>query len=78
MKDIVLVQQFRRLHVVTARSARDIETQHAFMIGWESERGFRAASLRAQAEESFLFCAPDLLTALDLSEGTEVGVIPFL
>ncbi len=78
VQDVVLVRQFRWLHVVVARSDRDAETQHAFMIGWEGEAGFRAASIRAQAEESFLFCTPDVLAALGLSEGVAVGVIPLL
>jgi arginine N-succinyltransferase len=78
VKDVLLIQQFRWRRIITARSDRDAETQHACLIGWESATGFRAAAVRAQAEDSLLFCAAEVLATLDLQEGVEVGVIPFL
>jgi hypothetical protein len=71
-------QRFRRYRVVTDRSERSATTPHELLIGWEGAKGFRAAQVAAEPEASVLFCSAELLKALDLKEGMEVGAIPFL
>ncbi|MGH7964139.1 MAG: arginine N-succinyltransferase, partial [Candidatus Binatia bacterium] len=47
VKDVLLVQQFRRYRLVTDRSGRETEPGTGLLIGWEGTKGFRAASLTA-------------------------------
>jgi len=78
VEDLTLVQRFRRYRIVTDRSGRIAEAQHEILIGWEGAKGFRAAQVVAEPEASVLFCSGEVLKALDLKEGMEVGAIPFL
>ena len=78
VEDLVPVQRFRRYRIVTDRSGRAADASHELLIGWEGAKGFCAAQVTAEPEASVLFCAAELLKALDLKEGMEVGAIPFL
>ncbi len=78
VEDLVPVQRFRRYRIVTDRSGREAEASHELLIGWEGAKGFCAAQVTAEPEASVLFCSAELLKALGLKEGMEVGAIPFL
>jgi arginine N-succinyltransferase len=77
MKDIVLVQKFRRYRVAAGDTTRDAAASEDLLIGWEGAAGFRAARVSAQTESSTLYCPIEMLDELNLAEGTEVGAIPF-
>jgi arginine N-succinyltransferase len=77
-KDVVLIQQFRRFRVVADQSGREGDVHQDLLLGWEGSKGFRAARISARLEASHLGCSTQVLKALDLQEGVEVGVIPFL
>lgn len=77
--EIVLVQRFARYRLVADRAGREPEPHEEFLIGWEGAKGFCAARISApRPEGAVLFCPPQILKALDLREGMEVGAIPFL
>lgn len=78
LKDLVLVQQFRRYRVAAVGAKQIVEAEQDLMIGWESRAGFRAARVSARPALAMLYCPIEVLTSLGLVEGTEVGVIPFL
>lgn len=78
MQDLLLVRQFRRCRVMTASEEPETKKSENVLIGWESADGFRAAQVTATEESSLLLCPAQLLSALSLTEGTEVGAIPFL
>jgi arginine N-succinyltransferase len=78
VKDLVLVQQFRRCRVRADTVEQEVEKGEDLLIGWESADGFRAARVRARSDSSRLVCSAGILSALELAEGTEVGVIPFI
>lgn len=78
VKDVLLVQQFRRYRLVTDRSGRETEPGEGLLIGWEGAKGFCAAHIYAQPEASVLFCPAKVLKVLDLQEGMEVGAVPFV
>lgn len=78
VKDVTLVQQFRRYRLVADRSGRGGEPNTGLLIGWEGNKGFCAAYIHAQPEASVLFCPAQVLNALDLQEGMEVGAVPFV
>jgi arginine N-succinyltransferase len=78
VEEILLVQQFRRYCLKADRSRRTAETRQDVLIGWEGSQGFCAARVNASQEASVLFCPAEVLQALDLPEGVEVGAIPFL
>lgn len=78
LKDLVLVQQFRRYRVAAVGAKQIVETEKDLMIGWESQEGFRAARVRARPALAVLYCPVEILRSLGLQEGTEVGVIPVL
>jgi arginine N-succinyltransferase len=78
VEDLMLVQRFRRYRLVTNLSGRTEASQHELLIGWEGTKGFRAAQVTAEPEASVLFCSVEVLKALDLKEGMEVGAIPFV
>jgi arginine N-succinyltransferase len=78
VKDVLLVQLFRRYRLVADRSGKGSEPHEELLIGWEGAKGFCAARITAQPEASVLVCPAKALKALDLREGMEVGAIPFL
>jgi arginine N-succinyltransferase len=78
VEDVVLTQQFRRSRLVADRPGQETEACQELLIGWEGRKGFRAARISAQFEASNLCCSTQVLKALDLQEGVEVGVLPFL
>jgi len=78
VKDLVLVQQFRRCRIAADVVEQEVEKSEDVLIGWENADGFRAARVRARCDSSTLSCSPQILSALELAEGTEVGVIPFI
>ncbi len=78
VEEILLLQQFRRYCLRADRSGRTAETRQDVLIGWEGAQGFCAARVNASQEASVLFCPAEVLQALDLPEGVEVGAIPFL
>ena len=78
VEEIVLVRQFRRYRLGTDFSGRAAAAGQEVLMGWEGAQGFRAARVNAYAEASLLCCPAEVLQALDLPEGTEVAVIPFL
>jgi arginine N-succinyltransferase len=78
VKDLVLVQQFRRCRVKADTVEQGVEKGEDLLIGWESADGFRAARVRARCLAPTLSCPLEILSALELAEGTEVGVIPFI
>ncbi|MGE0827200.1 MAG: arginine N-succinyltransferase [Candidatus Binatia bacterium] len=78
VEDITLVQEFRRYRLVVDRAEHPPGAAQELLIGWEGQGGFRGALIPAQPESSVLFCPEEVLQALDLKEGMEVGAIPFL
>jgi len=78
LKDVVLVQQFRRYRIETDLSDHERQPHEDLLIGWEGARGFRAGCIAARLEASSLLCSAPVLKALGLQEGMEVGAIPFL
>ena len=78
VKDLVLIQQFRRYQVEVSQT--DLETQQTIdlLIGWKSTAGFCAARIAAQPDASVLRCSEPEAAALNLDKGMEVGAIPFL
>ncbi len=77
MKDLVLVQQFRRYRLATDIAPNENEDEK-LLIGWEGDDGFHAARLAARPEADLLYCSQEMLRALQLAEGAEVGAVPFL
>jgi arginine N-succinyltransferase len=78
VKDIVLVQQFRRYRIAAEGAKQIVETEKDLVIGWQSNDGFRAARVSARPALSLLYCSAEVLSTLGLTEGTEVGAVPFL
>ena len=78
VEDLILVQQFQRYRIVRNGSGRAAAPSADLLIGWEGQDGFRAARLTAQPQAGELICRAADMLALDLSEGAEVGAIPFL
>jgi arginine N-succinyltransferase len=78
VKDILLVQQYRRYQLALGRDERGGARQTELLIGWDGPTGFRGTRICARAENSLLYCPPAVLTALGLQEGGEVGAVPFL
>ena len=78
VEDIVLVQRFRRYRLAVGQADQEAESCEDLLIGWEGSNGFRAARISARPHESGLLCAAEVLKALDLHEGVEIGAIPFL
>lgn len=77
MKDLVLVQQFRRYRLAADPIPNKNEAEE-LLIGWEGDSGFHAARLAARPEANLLYCSQEVLRALLLTEGVEVGAVPFL
>ena len=78
VKDLTLVQQFRRYLVAAVGAKRITEPEKDLLIGWEGKPGFRTARVRACPALAMLYCTKELLDSLELVEGTEVGAIPFV
>jgi arginine N-succinyltransferase len=78
LKDLVLVQQFRRYRVAAVGAKQIVEAERDLMIGWEGSEGFRAARVSARPALAILYCPVEILNSVGLAEGTEVGVSPFL
>jgi arginine N-succinyltransferase len=78
IQDLRLVQQFRRYRVVMEGVKQILEDEVDVLIGWEEPNGFRAARVHARPVSSLLYCPAEVLNALALEEGTEVGAIPFI
>jgi len=78
VEEILLIRQFRRCQLRAGRSGRAAKTRQDVLIGWQGSRGFRAARVNVYQKASVLFCPAEVLRALDLQEGVEVGAIPFL
>jgi arginine N-succinyltransferase len=78
VNDLVLVQRFRRCHVASSEAHQEKESFKELLMGWEGEYGFRAARIIAHQEQDVLYCSEEVLEALGLEKGTEVGVIPLL
>jgi len=78
VEEILLVRQFRRYCLRADRSGRGAETRQDVLLGWEGSQGFCAARVNVYQEASVLFCPTEVLQALTLPEGVEVGAIPFL
>jgi arginine N-succinyltransferase len=78
VKDLIPVQQFRRCRVMRATSDHYAGVEQDLLIGWEDSKGFRAARITALQEGSILHCSAATLDVLGVTQGTEVGVIPFL
>jgi len=78
VENVSLIQQFRRYRLVTDRFGHEAQGLQDLLIAWEGSKGFNAARMNARPEASTLFCRAELLRALDLKEGIEVGAVPFL
>ncbi|MCS6926328.1 MAG: arginine N-succinyltransferase [Candidatus Binatia bacterium] len=78
VKDIVLVQQYRRYQLVPDHEGQEGRTRAELLIGWDGPTGFRGTRISARPENSLLYCPPAVLAALELPEGTAVGAVPFL
>jgi arginine N-succinyltransferase len=77
VKDLALVQQFRRYRLAPDTAPNKNEGEQ-LLIGWEGEDGFHAVRLAARPESDLLYCSREILSALRLAEGVEVGAVPFL
>jgi arginine N-succinyltransferase len=77
VKDLALVQQFRRYRLAPDTAPNKNEGEQ-LLIGWEGEDGFHAVRLVARPESDLLYCSREMLSALRLAEGVEVGAVPFL
>jgi arginine N-succinyltransferase len=78
VEEILLVRQFRRYRLGADRPDRALEASHDVLLSWEGAKGFCAVRVNAYHETSVLFCSAEILKALGLREGMEVGAIPFL
>jgi arginine N-succinyltransferase len=78
VKDVVLIQRFRRYRIEADRSGHEGQPHEDLLIGWEGAKGFRAARVDVRPEESSLLCSAAVLKGLGLQEGVEVGAVPFL
>jgi arginine N-succinyltransferase len=78
VEEILLVRQFRRYRLRAGHPGRAAKTRQDVLIGWQDSQGFCAARVNVYQEASVLFCPAEVLQALDLQEGVEVGAIPFL
>ena len=77
VKDLIPVQQLRH-YELAAESSPTIETSHQDMlIGWESEQGFRAATVTVQPAGAHLYCAATTLASLNLRDGVTIAAMPF-
>jgi arginine N-succinyltransferase len=78
VEEILLVRQFHRYRLKARRPRRAAKTRQDVLIGWQGAHGFCAARVNVSQKGSVLFCPAEVLQALDLQEGVEVGAIPFL
>ena len=78
IKDVVLIQEFRRYHVAAVGAKHITEPEKDMLIGWEGKSGFRSARISARPALALLYCPKELLENLGLVEGMEVGAMPFL
>ncbi|MGE0684349.1 MAG: arginine N-succinyltransferase [Candidatus Binatia bacterium] len=78
LKDLELVQQFRRYRVAAVGAKQIVEAEKDLLVGWEGREGFRAARVSVRPALAMLYCPAEILSSLGLLEGTEVGVIPFI